>query len=105
MTQPEFVAHNTPTMPGRGLGLAPKLLGVVAPLGLLSGGLAVSAGAVLSRQVAAAGERGVVLGRMISNYLSWVRAVEFLQLELKSEERRHWEGAAADQLQRLEKAY
>src|SRR4051812_9411438 len=115
MPEPEPVmpAVEVPATPrparGRGLGLAPKILGVVALLATLSVGIVVGAGTTLSNQGAQLerlerrADIGISMGRANANYLAWVRAVEMLPLELSAEERRHWEEAAAESLQRLEK--
>ena len=87
------------TVRGRGLGLAPKILGTVALLAMLSAGLAVSSGFMLSQQTAETeklvgyGDRGILLGRTNAVFLGSVRAVESLPLELPAADRRHWENA------------
>ena len=94
---------------GLTLGLAPKLLGVVGLLAVLAAGIAASAIHTGARQAEAMerleglGSRGIILGRANVNFISWVRGVEFLPLELSAEDRRHWEATATDQMQRLEK--
>ena len=91
------------------LGLAPKLLGVVGLLAVLAAGIAAGAIHTGARQAEAMerleglGSRGIILGRANVNFISWVRGVEFLPLELSAEDRRHWEATATDQMQRLEK--
>src|SRR4051812_25012513 len=91
------------------LGLAPKLLGVVGLLALLAAVIAGSAIHTGARQaevmerVEGLGSRGIVLGRANVNFVSWVRGVEFLPLELSAEDRRRWEATATGQMQRLEK--
>ncbi|TCZ52737.1 methyl-accepting chemotaxis protein [Roseicella aquatilis] len=94
---------------GLRLGLAPKLLASVALMAVLAGGIAVGAIDALSRQteetqkLESLGDRGVLLGLASTSLVSWVRAVEFLPLELPAEERRYWEGRASERFERLQK--
>ncbi|WP_431271916.1 methyl-accepting chemotaxis protein [Dankookia sp. P2] len=82
---------------------------MVGLLAALAGGIAVGATYTMARQTGtmerleAQAGRGIVLGRANVNFISWVRGVGFLPLELSAEERRRWEAQAADQRQRLEK--
>jgi methyl-accepting chemotaxis protein len=106
---PPDLSRSTQPRPGLRLGLAPKLLGVVGLLALLAAGIATGAIHTGARQaevmerLEGLGSRGIILGRANVNFVSWVRGVEFLPLELSAEDRQRWEATATDQMQRLEK--
>jgi methyl-accepting chemotaxis protein len=106
---PPDLSRSTQPRPGLRLGLAPKLLGVVGLLALLAAGIATGAIHTGARQaevmerLEGLGGRGIILGRANVNFISWVRGVEFLPLELSAEDRQRWEATATDQMQRLEK--
>jgi methyl-accepting chemotaxis protein len=88
--------------------LAPKMLSVVALMALVSAALVLlaitSLGHVYSdvAEIKLATDGVHNTGRATSNMLSFVRDVEFLRLELTSEQRAKYEKGAAEELKRLE---
>jgi methyl-accepting chemotaxis protein len=84
--------------------IAPKIYFIVALLSLVSGAIAwegVGGLSTINRQVAEAVDntkRTFVAGRATSNMLSYVRAIEYLPIELTAEERTSMESTAVEEL-------
>ena len=91
----------------RNLGIAPKILSVLALFSALAIGLSTLAITSLSHVYnetgvfAGAFERGIVGGRATANLLAFARNVEFLPIELDKAERDKYEAQSADELKRL----
>jgi methyl-accepting chemotaxis protein len=90
-------------------GLAPRLLVSVGLLAAVAAALPLIADRMLATEagrIATAAEfttRAIAVGRATSNLLAFARATEFLPTAMPEEERRRWEGVAANELQRLER--
>jgi methyl-accepting chemotaxis protein len=90
-------------------GLAPRLLVSVGLLAAVAAALPLIADRMLATEagrMATAADyttRAIAVGRATSNLLAFARATEFLPTAMPEEERRRWEGVAANELQRLER--
>ncbi len=92
----------------RNIGIAPKVLSVVAILALLAAGLStlgIRSLGILFEDAAVfdgAFNRALAGGRATANLLAFARNTEFLPIEMSPESRRKYEAGAADELKRLE---
>ncbi|MBL8687851.1 MAG: HAMP domain-containing protein [Rhodospirillaceae bacterium] len=91
----------------RNLGIAPKILSVLALFSALAVGLSAlaitSLGHVYGETSVFTGafDRGIAGGRATANLLAFARNVEFLPIELDKAERDKYEARSADELKRL----
>ena len=91
----------------RNLGIAPKILSVLALFSALAVGLSAVAVTSLSHVYDETGvftgafDRGIAGGRATADLLTFARNVEFLPIELEKAERDKYEAQSADDLKRL----